>query len=97
MVAEGGVTFNTGSCARCHGTNGRNPTFGPDLTDNVFLHNSGSFEEIIEVITTGVPASRFRLPTSQAQFEMFPRGGMSLTDAQVRSVAAYVWTLSHSS
>lgn len=97
MVAEGQSLFNSGSCARCHGTNGRTPTFGPDLTDQVFLHNAGAYDDIIQVITTGVPVFSFKLPTSRPEFAMFPRGGMSLTDAQVRAVAAYVWTLSHSS
>jgi mono/diheme cytochrome c family protein len=97
MVAEGQALFNTGSCFRCHGMNGRSPSFGPDLTDQVFLHNAGAYEDIVQVITTGVPASNFKLPTSQPQFAMFPRGGSNLTDAQVRAVAAYVWTLSHPS
>jgi mono/diheme cytochrome c family protein len=95
MVAEGQALFNSGSCALCHGINGRNPSRGPDLTDKVYLHNSGDYEEIVQVIISGVPAANFKLSTSLASFEMFPRGGRDLTDAQVRAVAAYVWTLSH--
>jgi mono/diheme cytochrome c family protein len=96
MVTEGQGIFNSGSCMLCHGLNGRNPSRGPDLTDSVFLHNSGDFEGIVQVITTGVPRANFKLTTSLPEFEMFPRGGMNLSDAQVRSVAAYAWTLSHS-
>jgi mono/diheme cytochrome c family protein len=95
MVTEGRSLFNIGSCALCHGTNGQNPSRGPNLADNVFLHNSGAYEEIVQIITTGVPAANFKLPSSVPQFEMFPRGGQNLTDAQIRAVAAYVWTLSH--
>jgi mono/diheme cytochrome c family protein len=97
MVTEGQSLFNTGSCALCHGVNGRDPSRGPNLTDKTYLHNSGDYEEIVQIITSGVPAANFKLLTSQAQFEMFPRGGMNFTDAQIRAIAAYVWALSHSS
>jgi len=95
MVAEGETLFRQGSCQTCHGPGGRNGPFGPDLTDAVFLHNSGSFEEIVTIITTGVAADQLKSPSSQRQFFMQPRGAMPITDAQVRAIAAYVWTLSH--
>lgn len=94
MVAEGTTLFRGGTCPICHGSTGRGGA-GPDLTDSVFLHNSGGFEEIVAVITTGVPADKFRSSNSIASLFMLPRGAMNITDAQVRSLAAYVWTLSH--
>jgi mono/diheme cytochrome c family protein len=95
MVSEGASLF-TGSCQTCHGPGGRNGPYGPDLTDAVYLHNSGGFEEIVAIIDSGVSASQFRSPSSQAAFFMQPRGGMTLTDAQLRALGAYVWALSHS-
>jgi len=95
MVSEGSRLYSQGSCSLCHGQGGRNGQWGPDLTDSVFLHNSGTFEEIAAVIAAGVPADRFKSPNSQSQFFMQPRGGMALSDEQLRALAAYVWTLSH--
>ena len=94
MVIEGRSLYRTGTCTICHGFAGKGGA-GPDLTDNVFLHNSGKFEEIIEVINTGVPVEKFKSPNSNPGLFMLPRGAMGLTDAQLRSLAAYVWTLSH--
>lgn len=94
MVLEGRGLYRTGTCTICHGFAGKGGA-GPDLTDNVFLHNSGKFEEIIEIINTGVPVEKFKSPNSNPGLFMLPRGAMSITDAQLRSLAAYVWTLSH--
>jgi mono/diheme cytochrome c family protein len=94
MVIEGRGLYRTGTCTLCHGFDGKGGA-GPNLTDNVFLHNSGTWEEIIAIINTGVPADKFKSPTSNPAQFMLPRGAMSLTDAQLRSLAAYVWTLSH--
>lgn len=95
MVAEGRNIFNNGTCQTCHGRNGTGGNLGPDLTDRVYLHNSGNWEELIEIIRTGVPASEFKSPNSLPEFFMQPSGAMALSDAQIRAVAAYVWSLSH--
>jgi mono/diheme cytochrome c family protein len=97
MVNEGRAIFNGGSCQACHGQSGTNGPFCPDLTDNVWLHGDGSYAEIIRIVTNGMPVDSFKSPNSRPQFWMFPRGGQNLTDDQVKSVAAYVWTLSHHS
>jgi mono/diheme cytochrome c family protein len=73
-----------------NGTKGRT---APDLTDATWLHIDGSYDSIVHIISTGVPAADFKSPTSR--FPMRPMGGMPLTDAQVHDVAAYVYTLSH--
>lgn len=95
MLDDGARLFNGGSCQICHGTNGRNGPYGPDLTDQVFLHNNGSWEGIIATINAGVLASQFKSPSSRPEFFMQPRGGMSLSEDQLRSLGAYVWALSH--
>lgn len=94
MVTDGRALYRTGTCTICHGFLGKGGA-GPDLTDIVFLHNSGKFEEIIDIINTGVPVEKFKSPSSQPGLFMLPRGAMGLTDAQLRALAAYVWTLSH--
>jgi len=88
--------YETGTCHVCHGAGGKNGPYGPDLADNVFLHNTGEYEDILAIIIAGVPEANFKSPKSFSTFFMLPLGGMSgLTDAEVRSVAAYVWALSH--
>jgi mono/diheme cytochrome c family protein len=94
MVVEGRGLFRTGTCTICHGFDGKGGA-GPNLTDNVFLHNTGKFDEIIDIINTGVPVEKFKSPSSNPGLFMLPRGAMSLTEAQLRALAAYVWTLSH--
>lgn len=53
-----------------------------------FMFHKGS-----KTVTTGVPKAKIKMVG--APFEMKPRGGIMLTDDQVRDVAAYVHSLSH--
>lgn len=94
MVAEGKKVFaGAGLCSACHGPAARGtPGLGPNLTDAEWLHSDGSFEALVAMITTGVPSSK-----SKSGVAMPAKGGANLTDAQVRAVAAYVWTLSRAS
>lgn len=94
-VALGDSIFNNGSCQRCHGMKGVGATNAPALTGKSWLQlTTGSFEEILGIITTGVPAAKIKDPTHKNP--MGARGGrMNLTDAQITAVAAYVYTLSH--
>jgi mono/diheme cytochrome c family protein len=94
-IAMGDSLFNNGSCQRCHGKGGLGAANAPALNDASWLQlASGSFEEIVKIITDGVPAAAIK--DSTHRFAMRPRGGpMNLTDAQIQSVAAYVYSLSH--
>ena len=94
-VAMGDSIFNTGSCARCHGKGGVGATNAPSLAGPKFLQmTTGSFEEIVATIVSGVPKEKIKDPTHPNA--MGARGGrMALTDPQIQAVAAYVWTLSH--
>jgi mono/diheme cytochrome c family protein len=94
-VAMGDSIFNNGSCARCHGKGGVGATNAPSLAGPKFLQmTTGSFEEIVATIVSGVPKEKIKDPTHPNP--MGARGGrMALTDPQIQSVAAYVWTLSH--
>ena len=92
MIALGDSIFRKGSCQRCHGMEAKGTVRGPDLTDGTWSQISGTFPEIVEIVTTGVAKAKIKM--SGAPFEMKPRGGSNLTDEQVRDVAAYVYTLS---
>lgn len=94
MIAEGKTLFEaqTSNCSRCHGPDGKGNQRGPDLTDAEWVQIDGSYPAIVTTITTGVPAANFKgtFPNS-----MRPKGGSQLTEAQINSVAAYVYSLSH--
>lgn len=94
-VALGDSLFNSGSCQRCHGKGGVGAANAPALDGKKWMQlKTGSYDEIVRIITDGVPQSAIKDPSHR--FSMRGRGGpMNLTDSQVQAVAAYVWTLSH--
>lgn len=90
MVTAGGSIFKgSGMCTVCHGIDGKGGV-GPNLTDGTWIHSKGSYGEIVQQITTGVPTKQ-----SKSGIPMPPKGGSGISEAQVKDVAAYVWTLSH--
>ncbi len=93
MVALGDSLFKASSCRRCHGPDAKGTGNGDNLTDDTWSQIDGSYESIVQVITEGVPKEKVKLST--AQFGMRPRGGTQLTDDQIKSVAAYVYSISH--
>ena len=62
-----------------------------DLTDQQWINGDGSYDFIVHTVTTGVPQPK------QHPAPMPPKGGATLTDDQVKAVAAYVYSLSHKS
>ena len=77
-----------GTCFTCHQPNAKGlPGLAPDLTDNKWIHGDGSYAFIVSTVQKGVPKPK------QAAAPMLPRGGTSMTDEQVRAVAAYVYSL----
>ncbi len=94
-VTLGDSIFNNGSCQNCHGKLGVGAVRAPALDGKKWLQlKTGSYEEIVALITTGVPAAAIK-DTSHKN-PMNPRGGRAnLSDPQIKAVAAYVWTLSH--
>ena len=89
MAQEGQDIFHgAGICASCHLREGIGGGLAPNLTDDVWLHIGGEYEEIVEIIITGVQEP------IEAPGPMQPRAGTQITDDQVRAVAAYVYTLS---
>jgi cytochrome c oxidase cbb3-type subunit 3 len=93
MVKEGEAIFQgAGLCSACHGQDAKGiPSLGADLTaGKKWLHSKGTYDDIVNQILTGVTADQ-----STSGTVMPPKGGSNLTDAQVKTVADYVWTLSH--
>lgn len=89
-IAEGDSIFHgAGNCYACHGANALGAV-GPNLTDAEWIHSDGSYDAIVKQITTGVPQNE-----SKSGIPMPPKGGSSITDDQVKAVAAYVYSLSH--
>jgi glucose/arabinose dehydrogenase len=80
-----------GTCSGCHGTNGTGSSVGSNLTSGKWLWGDGSVQAIIHTIDDGVPKAK------EHAGSMPPKGGTTLTAAQVTAVADYVWALSHKS
>jgi cytochrome c5 len=94
MIARGDTVFHTSSCTECHGQRAKGTPHGPDLTSGRFAQTNGSYAEIVKVITTGVPVDSIADPSFPEP--MPARGGTpALSDDQIRSLAAYIYSLSH--
>lgn len=89
MIVRGKAIFTgAGVCFACHGMAGEGVS-GPALSDSVWIHNRGEYDKIVVLILAGVDAK-----ASKSGVVMPPRGGSAISDADVRAVAAYVWSLS---
>jgi mono/diheme cytochrome c family protein len=90
LVAKGDALFHgSGNCYACHGSKGEG-LVGPNLTDAEWIHSKGSYDEIVAQINHGVPKA-----DSKSGIEMPPKGGATLSDDDVKAIAAYVYSLSH--
>ncbi|HEY0305796.1 MAG TPA: c-type cytochrome [Longimicrobiales bacterium] len=77
----------TGNCYTCHGPDAKGTALAPNLTDAEWINIGGTFDEIQTVVKTGVAQPK------QHPAAMPAMGGATLSDDQVRQVAAYVWSL----
>jgi glucose/arabinose dehydrogenase/cytochrome c5 len=93
QVARGNRIFHgeldNGTCAGCHGSDARGSPIGADLTSGKWLWSDGSLAGITKTISTGVPTPK------QHVGAMPPLGGSPLSDADLKAVAAYVWSIGH--
>ena len=94
MIARGDSIFHGqaagGLCFGCHGMDGKGvPGVAPDLTAGKWLHGDGSYGAIMSTVELGVPKPQ------QAAAPMPPMGGAQLGPADIRAVAAYVYSLTH--
>ena len=78
-----------GTCAGCHGTNGKGTAVGSDLTSGKWLWGNGSVQSIIRTIAQGVPKPKNHTGA------MPPMGGAQLSQADLAAVADYVWAIGH--
>ena len=78
-----------GTCAGCHGSDGKGTPQGSDLTSGKWLWGNGSLQAITRTIAQGVPKPK------QHEEVMPPLGGTQLTQADLAAVADYVWAIGH--
>ena len=82
------IFTSTGNCYTCHGPDAKGTALAPNLTDGDWINIDGTFAAIQQNVKTGVPTPK------EHPAPMPPMGGASLSEDQVRQVAAYVYTLS---
>jgi len=92
MIQTGRLVFSgAGNCQTCHGANGVNGRFGPNLADATWLWLDAASptlaQDIAEIVRNGIPNPRGQTP-------MPAMGGGSLSDEQIMAVGAYVASLS---
>jgi mono/diheme cytochrome c family protein len=78
-----------GTCAGCHGADGKGSEVGSDLADGKWIWGDGSVQAITRTIDNGVVKPRDHTGV------MPPKGGAQLSQADVAAVADYVWAISH--
>jgi len=78
-----------GTCAGCHGSDAKGSPQAPSLVDGNWYFGDGSLKAIEKTVADGVPRPR------NYSDPMPPKGGATLSDAQVAAVAAYVWAIGH--
>lgn len=97
-IAAGKVLYEKGVCISCHGPGGAGTTNAPPLNDQAWLHGTGTFNQIREIIINGFSASDLVGPYTRGmpvRGENTKGARVLLNDDQVASVAAYVYSLSH--
>jgi mono/diheme cytochrome c family protein len=89
LIPRGEEIYRGGAgCVRCHDDTGRGTSEGPDLTDDEWLHGSGTYDEILRQVRHGI--SRRDARTGKPM----PVGGWEpLDDDHARAVAVYVWSI----
>jgi cytochrome c oxidase cbb3-type subunit 3 len=91
MIAKGKTVFTTtGLCFACHGMDAKGMV-GPNLTDQTWIHGKGTYPEIVQIVTTGIPVEK----TTLGKGAMAPKGGSQISEDDVKAVSAYVWSLSN--
>ena len=89
MVTDGDKLFHANSCIGCHGADAGGTPMAPALNDKTWINLSGSYDEIVHTITTGVPKPK------EHPAAMPPKGGAPISDEDVKKVAAYIYSISH--
>jgi cbb3-type cytochrome c oxidase subunit III len=88
QVTQGDQVFHgKGNCYTCHGADAKGTALAPNLTDAEWLNIGGTYDEIVTTVHTGVAKPK------KAPAPMPAMGGATLSDDEVKQVAAYVWSL----
>lgn len=92
IVTESGRRLFGDNCAACHGRDAKGNANFPDLTDDDWLWGDGTPEAIAETLRVGINS-----PHEETRISQMPAFGRDqlLSAAEVREVAAYVYSLSH--
>ena len=89
LIARGDTVFHgSGNCYACHGSKAEG-LVGPNLTDAEWLHSKGTYEELVAQINQGITKEQ-----SKSGMPMPAKGGATISDEDVKAVAAYVQSLS---
>ena len=89
VIARGDSVFHgAGNCYACHGSTGEG-LVGPSLIDAEWIHSKGTIEEIAAQVASGIPKEQ-----SKSGIPMPAKGGSTISDEDVKAVAAYVHSLS---
>jgi mono/diheme cytochrome c family protein len=92
MIQAGRQVYSgAGNCQSCHGANGVNGRFGPNLADGTWLWVNPSSQSFAADIAALV---RRGIPQPQGPNPMPAMGGGNLSDEQLLAVGAYVASLS---
>lgn len=90
-AAAGKELFN-GTCASCHGTDGKDPSVGKDITASAWIADATD-AEVIALITNGRSTSD---PENTTGVDMPVKGGNpSLTEENIADIAAYVRSINN--
>lgn len=88
LIARGDSIYHgSANCYACHGAKAVG-LVGPNLTDAEWIHSKGTYEDIVAQINQGVPKEQ-----SKSGIPMPARGGATISDDDVKAVAAYVHSL----
>lgn len=79
----------SGTCAGCHGPDGKGTAVGPKLTGPDWMWTDGSVASVAKVIKSGVTTPK-AFPSGMPAL-----GGAPLSESDADALAAYIWTLSH--
>jgi mono/diheme cytochrome c family protein len=99
-IAKGKELFHNGSCYRCHAKDGAGSQNAPSLNDKNWLHGDGTYAQIANIIISGFLQSDMiggygRAMPPRGQIEQRGVTPSRLTDDEVASLAAYVYSISH--
>jgi glucose/arabinose dehydrogenase len=78
-----------GTCAGCHGSDGKGSAVGADLTAGKWIWSDGSLPALTKTISQGVTSPKSHMGA------MPPNGGTQLSASDLKAVSAYVWAIGH--